>query len=184
MEKIIKVSVIVPVYNVEKYLERCLDALVNQTLTDIEIICVNDGSTDNSLEILDRYSKKDERIFVLNQENKGVSIARNEALKLAKGEFIGFVDSDDWVDIDYYEKLYNAAKNNDCDIATASIIRKKEESQKYKIKYDKECIFENLQYKLNICDIPNCCYVCNKIFKKEIIKDKNFKESVYFEDIL
>lgn len=96
-----KVSIIVPVYNVEKYLKRCLDSLVNQTLKDIEIICVNDGSTDGSLAILDEYVRNDDRIVVINQENSGQSVARNRGIDVAKGEYIGFVDSDDWVSEDY-----------------------------------------------------------------------------------
>ena len=90
-----KVSVIIPVYNVEKYLKQCLDSVVNQTLKDIEIICVNDGSTDNSLEILEEYAQKDNRIIIISQENQGQSVARNIALEKATGEYVGFVDSDD-----------------------------------------------------------------------------------------
>ena len=102
----IKVSIIVPIYNVEKYLKRCLDSLVNQTLNDIEIICINDGSTDDSLDILNEYAKRDERIVVINQENSGQSVARNRGIDVAKGEYVGFVDSDDWVSEDYFECLY------------------------------------------------------------------------------
>lgn len=102
----IKVSIIVPIYNVEKYLKRCLDSLVNQTLNDIEIICINDGSTDGSLEILEEYRRRDDRIVIINQENSGQSVARNRGIDVAKGEYIGFVDSDDWVSEDYFEKLY------------------------------------------------------------------------------
>ena len=90
-----KVSVIVPVYNVEKYLKKCLDSLVNQTLKDIEIICVNDGSTDNSLQILQEYANTHPNIVIVDQENQGVSLARNNGIKKAKGGYIGFVDPDD-----------------------------------------------------------------------------------------
>ena len=100
-----KISVIVPVYNVEKYLARCLDSIINQTLADIEIICINDGSTDNSLEILNDYAKKDSRIKIIDQTNAGLSCARNAGMQIAQGEYIGFVDSDDWIDLDFYEKL-------------------------------------------------------------------------------
>ena len=101
-----KVSIIVPVYNVEKYLERCLDSLINQTLTNIEIVCINDGSTDNSGKILDDYAAKDNRIKVIHQNNAGQAVARNNGLKIANGNYINFVDSDDWVDLDFIEKLY------------------------------------------------------------------------------
>lgn len=113
----IKVSIIVPIYNVEKYLKRCLDSLVNQTLNDIEIICINDGSTDGSLEILNEYGRRDDRIVIINQENSGLSATRNKGIDIAKGQFIGFVDSDDWVSKDYFEKLYNSAIQNEAEIA-------------------------------------------------------------------
>lgn len=131
----VKVSIIVPVYNVEKFLEKCLDSLVNQTLHDIEIICINDGSTDKSLEILKSFANKDKRITVIDKQNEGPSVARNVGLEKAQGEYIGFVDSDDWVDLDFYEKLYNSAINNGADISTASIIRWRKHNTKYKIKY-------------------------------------------------
>lgn len=106
----VKISIIVSVFNTEKYLRECLNSLVNQTLKSVEIICVDDGSTDNSPEILEEFKAKDKRIKVIHQENFGPSVARNNALKIAQGDYIGFVDSDDWVDLDFFEKLYNAAK--------------------------------------------------------------------------
>lgn len=113
-ENPIKVSIIIPVYNTVPYLKRCLDSAINQTLKDIEIICVNDGSTDNSLEILQKYAQKDKRVKVINHtENKGVAAARNTALRAAKGEFVGFLDSDDFVDKKFYENLYKNSPNFD-----------------------------------------------------------------------
>ena len=107
-----KVSVIIPVYNVEKYLCECLDSVINQTLKDIEIICVNDGSTDNSLEILKEYANKDNRIKVLTQKNQFAGVARNNGLKVATGEYIHFMDSDDILtNSAVYENLYNIVKN-------------------------------------------------------------------------
>jgi glycosyltransferase involved in cell wall biosynthesis len=117
-----KVSVIVPVYNVEPYLRRCLDSLVNQTLKDIEIICINDRSLDKSLVILKRYAKKDNRITVIDfNKNQGVSVVRNTGMKIAKGEYIGFCDSDDYVDLDFYEKLYEYAKRKNANIAMGNV---------------------------------------------------------------
>jgi glycosyltransferase involved in cell wall biosynthesis len=117
----IKVSVIVPIYNVEHYLCKCLDSLVNQTLKDIEIICINDCSPDNSLVILKKYAEKDNRIKIIDfEKNQGVSVARNSGLKIAQGEYIGFCDPDDYVDLDFYEKLYALAKNKNTDIAKAT----------------------------------------------------------------
>ena len=93
-----KISIIVPFYNTEKYIERCLTSLVNQTVSDIEIVCINDGSNDNSLEIVKTFANKDLRIKILEQENLKQGAARNNGTKIAVGEYIGFVDSDDWVD--------------------------------------------------------------------------------------
>jgi glycosyltransferase involved in cell wall biosynthesis len=102
-----KVSVIIPVYNTEKYLNRCLNSVCNQTLKDIEIICVNDCSTDNSLYVLREYAVRDNRIKIVDfKYNQGVSIARNAALDIAKGEFLAFLDPDDWIDLNFYESLY------------------------------------------------------------------------------
>jgi len=112
----IKVSVIVPVYNVEKYLEQTIDSVINQTLKDIEIILIDDGSLDNSGIICDNYAKKDSRIVVFHQENQGVSAARNKGIELAKGEYISFVDSDDLVDEKMLEVLYGKGHSNDLDI--------------------------------------------------------------------
>ena len=106
----VKVSVTIPVYNVEKYLRECLDSLLGQTLEDIELICINDGSTDSSLEILQEYANKDERIKIFDKENEGQGVGRNIGIKNATGEFISFVNPDDWVELDMYEKMYNQAK--------------------------------------------------------------------------
>ena len=179
-----KVSIIVPVYNVEKYLSECLDSLISQTLSDIEIICVNDGSKDSSLEILEKYAQKDKRIVVINQENSGVSTARNTGMKCANGEYIGFIDSDDWIDSDFYEKLYNSAKSNDADITVASIIRYRKIEQKYRVKYIKEKAFTDLQDKISACSVPKICYVVNKLYRKELIQDDLFTPNVYFEDVI
>ncbi|MDR2210033.1 MAG: glycosyltransferase [Spirochaetaceae bacterium] len=113
----IKVSVIIPVYNTAPYLTRCLDSVCDQTLTDIEILCINDGSTDRSLEILRDYEGRDSRVRVISfEQNKGVSVARNTGIDAAQGEYIGFVDSDDYVDLDFYEKLYTEVNGNGVEI--------------------------------------------------------------------
>lgn len=117
----VKVSVIVPVYNVEKYVARCLNSLINQTLHDIEIIIVNDGTKDNSLKICQEYEKKDHRIKIYSKENEGLGLTRNYGLKIATGEYVAFLDSDDYIDLDFYEKLYNDAKKNETDASFADI---------------------------------------------------------------
>ena len=113
----VKVSIVVPVYNAEKTLKRCLDSLRKQTLQDIEIICVNDGSSDKSGEILAEYAAHDARFKIITQENKYIGAARNAGIDAATGEYVGFLDNDDWVSPDYYEDLYNQAKKYDADMA-------------------------------------------------------------------
>jgi len=172
-----KISVIVPVYNTSKFLEQCLNSLINQTFQDMEIICVNDGSTDNSLEILNKYPQ----IKVITQKNQGLSAARNTGIAAAQGEYIGFVDSDDWVDLDFYEKLYNAIISTDADIAAATILRGE---VKYRVNYQEEKIYTKLKDKINACNIPNSCYVWNKLYKSELIKNNLFRNDIYFEDMV
>lgn len=119
--KDVLVSVIVPVYNTGKYLKKCLDSVLAQTLRDIEVICINDGSTDNSAEILKNYEQKDKRISIVDQKHEGASLARNKAMALARGEFIAFIDSDDWwPNLDSLTILYNNAKKNKVKISGGS----------------------------------------------------------------
>ena len=110
-----KISIIIPVYNVEKYLNRCIDSLINQTYSNLEIILINDGSTDSSLKICEEYVQKDSRIKVINKKNEGVSIARNVGIEKATGQFISFVDSDDWIEHDTILKLYNLSQKYNSD---------------------------------------------------------------------
>ena len=111
-----KVSVIIPVYNVEKYLVECLNSVTNQTLKDIEIICVNDGSTDNSADILDNYAQKDSRIIVIHKENEGVSVARNLGIDKSTGEYLMFVDSDDILTLTACQKAYDTVTKDNSDM--------------------------------------------------------------------
>lgn len=116
-----KVTIIIPVYNVEKFLRQSLDSVVCQSLKDIEIICVDDCSTDNSLEILKEYASKDNRIKIIEKKvNQGQGVARNEALNLATGDYVGYIDPDDWVEPDMFEALYNKASEFDTDIAACN----------------------------------------------------------------
>lgn len=149
MEKEIpKVSIIVPVYNVEKYLERCLDSLINQKLKDIEIICVNDGSTDSSLEILKKYAEKDFRIKVIDKKNTGVSDCRNLAIKESKGEFLVFVDSDDWIDLNMLDIMYAKTIEENSDLIMCTYIREFSNHSKEKLfNMPKERVYENLELK-------------------------------------
>lgn len=178
------ISVVVPAYNVESYIPDCLESLIGQTFENIEIIVINDGSTDNTLSIIEKYAKEDKRIRVVSQENAGLSKTRNVGIDLARGEYIAFVDSDDWVDAEFFEKLYNAATKNDADLAAASILRYREHSQKYRVHFTEEKVYTTLEDKIKACSIPKCCYVWNKLYKSSLIKNYKFQEGVYFEDIL
>lgn len=115
----VHLSIIVPVYNTEKYLSKCLDSIIRQTMQNIEIICVDDGSTDSSLDILKDYAGKDARIRVIHQENGGLVSARKAGVKAAKGVYIGYVDSDDWVEPEMYERLYECAVENQADMVSS-----------------------------------------------------------------
>jgi len=180
----IKISIIVPVYNSAKYLKRCINSLINQTLKEIEIILINDGSTDDSENIIKSYN--DPRIVLISQKNQGQSVARNTGLKYAQGEYIGFVDSDDWIDLNFYEKLYQNANQENADIAVANIVRLHKTNRKYYLKYDKKVITQNADEKFRLCDVPDRCYVWNKIYKANKLKEKElkFKEGIFFEDVI
>lgn len=118
-----KVSILVPIYNVEKYLEQCIESIINQTLKDIEIILVDDGSPDNCPQMCDNYAKKDSRIKVVHKKNGGLSSARNAGIEVATGDYIGFVDSDDYIELDMYEKMYIIAKENNVDFVMSDYCR-------------------------------------------------------------
>lgn len=182
-----KVSIIIPVYNAEKYLEKCLNSVIKQTLKDIEIICINDGSTDGSLNILQKYSEKDKRFIIIDQKNSGQSVARNKGLSVAKGEFIGFVDSDDWIGEDFYEKLYDAAIEYKADIAAGNILRVHDNAEnKFYIKYDEIKIAKKTNKKYKLAEIPENCYIWNKIYNRKKLEkvDLKFKEGILYEDII
>ena len=174
-----KISIIVPVYNVEKYISRCLDSLVNQTLNDIEIIVVNDGSIDNSQKVIDGYAKKYKNVKSYTKENGGQGSARNFGLTKSSGEYVGYVDSDDYVELDMYEKLYNKAKENDSDIVICdnyNVYEKKEKN------LDIERIFFD-DNKINAFFGKKA--VWNKIYKKNLLlKNKlKFRSKVWYEDL-
>ena len=174
----IKVSVIIPVYNVEKYLDQCLTSVINQTLKDIEIIVVNDGSTDTSLEIIKKYLF-DSRIILINKENGGISSARNAGLNLAKGEYIQFLDGDDWLDCDYLEKNYQYAKKNNLDIITSGIVLEYEDKS---IFYNKNINKKKIYTKDEYFDIIFCnkdtINVATKFYKLSLYK----KNDIFFPE--
>lgn len=182
-----KVSVIVPIWDVEKYLPKCLDSLINQTLKDIEIICINDDSPDNCLNILKEYQAKDDRIVIIDQENGGLANARNSGLKIAKGEYIMFCDSDDYYETTTCEKMLNAIVENDCDVVECKVNivylydfnqRETEESNYGELKFSgKQYIDDNII--LNTIRL-----IVDKIYKKSIIDKFNiqFPDGLLYED--
>ena len=183
-EKNPMISVIVPCYNVGEYVEKCLNSLVNQTFKDIEIICVNDGSTDNTPQILSDFAEKYSEIRVINQTNGGLSNARNTGIENARGKYIAFVDSDDWINETFLENQYKAITKYDADISAGTIVRWRENYQKFRVHYTEEKVFETLEDKIKVCSIPKCCYVWNKLYKADLVKNHKFTEGVYFEDML
>ena len=177
------ISIIVPVYNVEKYLNRCVDSIVNQTYKNIEIILVDDGSKDRSGEICDFYAKNDDRIQVIHKKNGGLSDARNHGIKIAKGAYISFVDSDDWIEEDIYEKCMNSNKKYNADIINFAIQINHSDGKFYnqsikkeKILYDNEgLIYLNTFKNLDIS-------ACNKIFRTSLFNDIEFPFGKLCED--
>lgn len=184
----VKISVIVPIYNAEKSLSTCLDSLINQTMSDIEVICVNDASTDNSLSILRNYASRDSRIKIFDRQHEGVAIARNIGIQNAIGEYIGFVDSDDYIDLNYFETLYETAINNNADIAVASILKHKKNYNRYNVKYLDQQSAESIQDKITLCGDNKkfFFYAWNKIYKADLIKnnDIRFSEGQIYEDVM
>ena len=186
-----KVSIIIPVYNVEKYLRQCLDSVINQTFKDIEIIIVNDCSPDNSLQIIKEYQQKDERIVLLDlKQNIGLAFARNAGMKIAKGKYITFIDSDDWVIEDYIEILYNnielyktevvIAENLEYDNISDCVINK---SQKLKF-YNK--IIKDIKDKKNLILFIPRLIIQAMIVSRKFIVEKNilFQKEKIGEDLL
>lgn len=172
----------------EKYLPKCLESLIKQTLKDIEIICVNDGSMDNSLAILKEFASKDSRIRIINNQHQGVAKTRNTGIEQSTGEYIGFVDSDDYIDIDFFEKLYNSATKSNSDIAIASILKHKNFFNIYNAKYTKEETAITIQDKIKLCEDKKhfFFYAWNKIYHSGFIKENNikFSEGQIYEDVM
>ena len=182
---VIKVSVIVPVYNVELYLEKCLLSLVNQTVKEIEILVVNDGSKDDSQIIIDKFSKEyPDKIFGFVKENGGLSDARNFGIDKARGQYLGFVDSDDHVSETMFEDMYDLAEKYNAELAICNLQKVDEEgnvTQKLTqlpgfpekiVLEDHLSVFSDISY-----------FACNKLFKKDLFNGKRFKKGIHFEDI-
>ena len=178
-----KISIIVPVYNVEKYLDECIQSIINQTYKNIEIIIINDGSTDNSLSILRKYESIDKRIIVINQENKGLSASRNIGIKKSTGKYISLIDSDDVIHPRMVELLYKEIKKNNCDI---SICMFQEFTDNF--------IEKNNRYNIRVLNQDNFLkellkekkfgsHACNKLYKKSLFNNVEYVVGRKYEDI-
>lgn len=173
-----KISIIIPIYNVEKYLSKCLDSVCNQSYKNIEIVCVNDGSTDKSLEILKKYSKEDNRFKIISRENKGLLYSRIEGTKKSTGKYVTFLDSDDWIDNDYIEKLYYYIKEYNCDIVRCNLkfVSDDEKIIKYQKSF-KNNYFDSKKIKdyvfLEFCKSYKYNNAVKQLMNRKILKDIN-----------
>jgi glycosyltransferase involved in cell wall biosynthesis len=178
-----KISIIVPVYNVEKYVAKCIESIINQTYKNLEIIIVDDGSTDKSSDICENYLKKDNRIKLIHQENQRLSVARNNALAVANGDYIGFVDSDDWIAQDMYYTLYNNAVEYNADISMCNFyyVSVSGEKTPYSSENSGIKILEGVYKIAHNIRLPNN-YVWNRLYKRSLFNDIRFPERKIFED--
>ena len=168
-----KISVIIPVYNSESYSKRCIESVINQTYSNLEIIAINDGSKDKSINILKEYENKDSRIILIDQKNKGVALTRNEGVRLATGNYIMFIDNDDYIDLDYIENMYSSIENNDIVIGGYKRVDDNRILFKKNIKNKKFGIYENVA-------------PWGKLIKRELLKKNDIKFYNYSigEDII
>jgi len=179
-----RISIIVPVYNVEKYIDECINSIIDQSFKDFELLLIDDGSTDRSGIICDDYSFKDPRIIVIHKENGGQSLARNIGLDNATGDYIGFIDSDDWIHKDMYKLLYDRAIEFDADITACNILSINRDntqiifcSDPSDYLYDRDSAEKELSLNERFTFSP-----CNKLYKKCLFKNTRFKEGIIFED--
>lgn len=180
------ISVIVPIYNVEEYLSRCIDSIINQTYAELEIILVDDGSTDKCGIICEEYAQKDARIKVLHKQNGGLSDARNVGLENAQGDYIAFVDSDDYIALDMYEKLYRRIEKDKSDLAICNIefVNEKKEPLIRNTLDAGDCVINEKQfwYELYGKNYTYCVVAWNKLYKKEIFEEIRYEYGKYHED--
>lgn len=173
----IKVSVIVPIYNTEEYVQECLDSIINQTLRELEIICIDDGSTDSSLQILQQYAKQDERIKIVQKENGGLVSARKAGLQVATGQYVGYVDSDDWIEPNMYEELYSAAIKENADMVTSGYFLEGNYTTEHLDTVEEgvykdgnlQYLRDNTIYRLDKKETGLRASLCCKLFSKELL---------------
>ncbi len=179
------ISVIMPVYNSAQFLPKAIESITNQTLSNWELICINDGSKDTSLDILNKFAQKDIRIKIINQKNQGQAIARNKGLDAANGQYIYFLDSDDSIHEQTFEIMYNVAKKTECPIVAMDNILKLSNLDKNNKNYQ----IDNIEYYIHNNPLQHLLHsswsssvIWNKLYKKEILKGWKFIEGIYYED--
>ena len=160
-----KVSVIVSVYNTEKYVRKCIEAILNQTYSNLELVLIDDKSSDNSLSILREYKNNSKVVLIENEQNKGLSYSRNVGLKMSHGDYIGYIDSDDYIEPDYYEKLMEAIQKEKADIAVCDMKLYYEKTKTFQI-----CRGNDTNKKIGFIHNGLAASACNKLFKREIME--------------
>ncbi|SUP39463.1 glycosyltransferase family 2 protein [Veillonella criceti] len=178
-----KISVIVPVYKVEKYIHECVDSILNQTYKNLEVILVDDGSPDNCGKICDEYAIKDKRVKVIHKKNGGLSDARNAGIEEAKGEVISFIDSDDYIDASMFSNMIEYLEDNDLDMVCADTFIVRGNRKRYKLHYNKNIIYDGIIALNKILSGRIDNSACNKIYKREIIADIRFPIGRKYEDV-
>lgn len=178
------ISVIVPIYKVEEYLDRCVESIVNQTYRNLEIILVDDGSPDNCPKMCDRWVERDNRIKVAHKENGGLSDARNAGMSFATGEIISFIDSDDWIELDMFEKMLNRMQNDNSDMVSCGVKWVEEDGSLIRdVTSEDEVLDITAAMKELLNDSKLKQHVWNKIYKFDLIKDIPFEKGKYHEDV-
>lgn len=180
------ISIIVPVYNVEKYLDRCVESILNQTFTDFQLILVDDGSKDKSPAICNRWSQKDKRIKVIHKENAGASAARNEGLKHATGEYVGFVDADDWIARDMYQYLFHLITRHHADVAACGFTRRTTDME-YGTQGERLTFLDSKEmwdYFYRVNGEPSNYSIWNRLYRRDILKGITFLEGKITEDVM
>ena len=183
------ISVIVPIYKVEQYLDRCIESIAGQTCQNLEILLIDDGSPDSCGEICDRWAKRDERIRVVHKTNGGLSEARNTGILMARGEYLSFVDSDDWIESDMLEKLLDAILRENADIAVCNFVyemsgcrEEAEEKRAYQIQEEKVLSGREFMFLMDQGKYAFCEIACNKLYRKQIFANLRYPVGKIHED--
>lgn len=177
------VSIIVPIYNSEKYLKRCVDVLIDQTYTNIEILLIDDESKDSSLKIAKNYQQKDNRVKVISKKHSGLSATRNIGIEEAKGEYLTFVDSDDYISISYVSLLYELIKSHNADIAMTHFVKGDKEKFCFRDEFGKVSVYSNIEFIENKLIKGDSQSACCKLYKWKIFENLRFPEGLNWEDL-